>query len=47
MTEQDKKATSNNEGCKSKIVLHCETVIFAGKSFIKREDFGKQGYESL
>lgn len=41
MTEQDKKATSNNEGCKSKIVLHCETVIFAGKSFIKREDFGK------
>lgn len=24
MIEQKKKATSNNEGCKSKIVLHAE-----------------------
>lgn len=22
-----------------KIVLHCETIVFLGKSFIKREDY--------
>lgn len=41
MTEQNKKAAFNNEDCQSKIILHAETIIFAGKSFIKREDFGK------
>lgn len=41
MEGANKKADFNKEGCQSKIILHCETVIFAGKSFIKREDFGK------
>lgn len=34
MAEQNKKAVFNNEGCKSKIVLHAEKILFAGKSFI-------------
>lgn len=38
MTEQNKKATSNNEGCKSKIVLHAEKILFAGKSFIPNKE---------
>ena len=41
MTEQNKKAASNNEDCESKIVLHAEKILFAVKSFIKREDYGK------
>lgn len=43
MTEQDKKATSNNEGCKSKIILHAETIIFAGKSFIPNKKATSKG----
>lgn len=41
MKEQKKKAAFDNEDCPSKIILHAKTIIFAGKSFIKREDYGK------
>lgn len=37
MIEQNKKAAFNNEDCQSKIILHAETIIFAGKSFIPNE----------
>lgn len=43
MTEQNKKAASNKEGCQSKIILHAETIIFAGKSFIPNKKATSKG----
>lgn len=43
MKEGNKKADFNKEGCQSKIILHCETVIFAGKSFIPNKKSTSKG----
>lgn len=43
MAEQKKKAASNNEGCESKIVLHAEKILFAGKSFIPNKKATSKG----
>lgn len=45
MDETNKKADFNKEGCQSKIILHCETVIFAGKSFIPNQKATSKGDE--
>lgn len=45
MTKLDKEIKNDHHAEKqddhSKLVLHCETLVFSGKSFIKREDYEK------
>ena len=43
MDETNKKAAFNNEDCQSKIILHAETIIFAGKSFIPNKKATSKG----
>lgn len=43
MDETNKKADFNKEGCQSKIILHAETIIFAGKSFIPNKKATSKG----
>ena len=43
MDETNKKAAFNNEDCQSKIILHAEKILFAGKSFIPNQKDTSKG----
>ena len=43
LTKQNKKGQPTKEPAnQSKIILHGETVVFSGKSFVKRENLDRQ-----